>query len=475
MLCCPHHTWRSMRPKLNPKQENVAHLIRRGHLVVLGTAGTGKSLMAIVRAERLALELSAEPHSVLLVTFTGALKGYLSHLLRMYRQDEVDPVVDIRTYHGFARGYLGRQGVPYQPIGGQDRSRCIEAAMSELSTGTDPVALPDRPLEFFAGEFDWINDNAVGSIAEYLSVERIGRRTALGRLQREAVWRLRERYQEIRDASGYNFDWSQIASTVRSRFAAGGSGPLYRHVIIDEGQDLSPEQLRSLVDIADPQGSVTFFGDYAQRLYGQRMSWRASGLDLEGRRVERFRDNFRNSAPIARLAVAVSEHPDFSGDEEELVEPGQPDATGPLPELVRCRGRGDEMNHAVRRAIEYSRTGSVTILVHFKRQVTEILNRLRAAHGLTSISSWEQIQGITCGTYHAAKGLEFDTVILPFCDRFTAVDDDDNGGESRNTVELKKLYVGVTRARRNLVMTYSDAARPSLLPARPDLYEPRRR
>lgn len=131
-----------------------------------------------------------------------------------------------------------------------------------------------------------------------------------------------------------------IATAVRQELAKDTTARRYRHIVIDEGQDLSPEALRSLAEAAQHGGSVTFFGDYHQAIYGQGLSWRSAGLNLGARPVERFVDNYRNTAAIAHLAIALSQTPAMASGDEDLVIPKVPVAAGPPPHLGPGSGRG---------------------------------------------------------------------------------------------------------------------------------------
>jgi len=92
----------------------------------------------------------------------------------------------------------------------------------------------------------------------------------------------------------------------------------YRHIIIDEGQDFSPEMIRSLVCAVPEDGSLTFFGDVAQQIYGQRTSWRDAGLIIS--KAWEFKENYRNTQQIARLGLEISKMPYFQGI-ADIVEP----------------------------------------------------------------------------------------------------------------------------------------------------------
>lgn len=90
------------------------------------------------------------------------------------------------------------------------------------------------------------------------------------------------------------------------------------------------------------------------------------------------------------------------------------------------------------------------------------------------LDHWRTGRGIFYGTYRDARGLEFDTVILPFCDT------DDLPGrkevhafglEEARARQARQLYVAVTRARNNLTLIYSGSMTDLLPPETSGLYE----
>lgn len=141
----------------------------------------------------------------------------------------------------------------------------------------------------------------------------------------------------------------------------------------DEGQDFSPEMLRSLAAAIPENGSLTFFGDIAQQIYGHRMSWRSAGLTATN--IWRFEENYRNTKQISQLALALAAMPNFP-DDPDLVEPTAPIADGPSPALVRLRSEPEEREFAVSRATELAQTGTVAILFRTRDQERTILRHL---------------------------------------------------------------------------------------------------
>ncbi|CAM3347708.1 hypothetical protein STSO111631_15320 [Stackebrandtia soli] len=462
----------SMLPPLNPRQRQVVDLRSQGHVVVLGTAGTGKSLMAVVRAVTLSRDgaamLGGEPSPVLLVTFANSLVNYLDHLTRE-ASSRIDPVnVTTSTFHKAAMGYLKARGITGRSCDPKTRDALIAKATAVVSkTRTN---LSDRPMRFFREEFDWIGGNGVRTLSEYLRIERTGRGTALGQPQRETVWAARDEYLRYRQARGLDLDLSLVGCAVRDQLPHDPNDRPWQHIVIDEGQDLQPEEIRALVNMVRPDGSITFFGDYAQQMYGSHLSWRSCGINLGNRRVERFADNFRNSTPIARLAVAVAKHPTFAGTEDELVEPVEPKREGGLPIVLRQANFDAELERVAKAARARGNRESVVVLAHTKRQVELIKESLPEARHLKDKAIWTHRTGIWCGTYHSAKGLEFDTVIMPLWGEGNVrVGVGTSEEDELTSRELKKLYVGITRARTRLLVTYSGKLSP-LFPADESLY-----
>src|SRR3989442_8054199 len=87
------------------RQKEVLYLPTKGHFAVLGTAGSGKTTLAILRSAYLADPDTDHCGKTLLVTFNRALVSYLRHL---QEHDFRDVVVE--NYHTFARGYLAFRG-----------------------------------------------------------------------------------------------------------------------------------------------------------------------------------------------------------------------------------------------------------------------------------------------------------------------------------------------------------------------------
>ena len=452
------------------RQREVLYLPATGHTVVLGTAGSGKTTMAILRSLYLADPSTDHGSRTLLVTFNRCLVTYMRHLAGVIQR----PVI-VENYHRFARGYLSSRGeLPSESISGpNDRLRFIRLALNEAQTSGVQSSILQRPPKFFDEEFEWIQQHGIADEQDYITAERIGRtRTRVARAERAVLFDLYERYRRQRHCAGKSYDWSDLASAVLNKLRIDQETRRYRHVVIDEGQDFSPEMIRSLAAAVPENGSLTFFGDIAQQIYGHRMSWRNAGLAAPA--IWQFQENYRNTKQISRLALALAAMPDFL-DDPDLVEPTAPVADGPPPVLRRLSSEAEERQLVVSRAIELARTGTVAVLFRTRDQEQTFKPHLPndATRLHRDLGSWPSGPGLFYGTYHGAKGLEFDTVFLPFLSvqHWPHPPDIEHLGYHEAAARNSRLlYVGITRARSTLVLTYAGQVT-SLLPSDSSLYQ----
>lgn len=440
-----------------------------GHLAAMGTAGSGKTVMAVYRALHLADPETVNSGPTLLVTYNNSLVTYLKHLA-----DDFSGQITVETYHKFARGYLAHRGLMGHGsvIPGPRKKDLLRLALIEVAAKYKPSPFFDRPVDFFIDEFEWIDHNGLRKFDEYASARRIGRKEPLSFSQRRALWATREAYLQQREFKGWKYDWSDLPGAVRDALRADRSERRYRHVVIDEGQDLSPEAIRSLVEAVQTGGSLTFFYDESQQIYGQRTSWRSCNLRV--RRVESFTDNYRNTPEIARLALTMAKMEHFR-DSADIVMPRTPrSAAGAKPTLYHAPDRKTEIDVMRQQALAMGRSSQVAILARTRQEAFEVGGAIPGVRVLDrDMRSWPDGPGVFVGTYHSAKGLEFDVVFLPFCDSSRMPDADvvvSLGHEEAMARESRLLYVGVTRAKTELLVSYTENLTPILPEAESDLW-----
>jgi len=430
-------------------QKDVLALPARGHAVILGTAGSGKTTMAVLRALHLADKGCAHFGKTLLVTYNRSLLAYLEHMLPSGRYD-----LEVRNYHHFARGYLNDRGkmTPNCILGPDQKRSLILSALSAVRSKRSDSVL-NRPTEFFISELTWIAHHGYGDREHYLGSNRAGRGVPLTPTARDAVFDVRDMYVVLREAAEKTYDWDDLASSVVDEMEVDDSELWYRHVVIDEGQDFSPEMLRSLALAIPASGCLTFFGDVAQQIYGRDVSWRTAGLKVS--KVWEFTKNYRNSPEIANLALAIAAMP-YYAEQADMVAPDDFADAGPPPTVVALKTQKEEDDFVVSQAKALGRLGTVGVLCRRGGDAKRIFKRLKGAQFLhREMPAWRP-DGISIGNVHSAKGYEFQSVILV---GLTAKDWPDpmavaaDGEVEATALDGRLLYVGVSRARQNLIIT----------------------
>ncbi len=438
-------------PKPVGKQREVVTMTTTGHVVVLGTAGSGKTTMAVHRAAYLGSAAAEHGGRTLLVTFNRALLAYFNHL---GARDL--PNVDVANYHQFARGYLNSLGLMDATAILRASQPVLKAAWLEASADASYSRQARLPFEFLKKEIAYLQQHGLLSRSDYKSADRTGRLTPLDAASREFVFDVFERYRARRAAQGFRYDWDELAYHARIAAEADTRARRYTHVVIDEGQDFSPEMIRSLAASIPQEGSLTFFGDVAQQIYGRAVSFRSAGLQVGGGRIARFEQNYRNTPEIAALGLAIADMP-YYRDQPDMVAPKGFVASGPKPTLVRFDDWGAQNAFVTEQVRRVADTQSVAILVRRNADEELFTDAFPDAHRLDrDLATWSDGPGVSIGTVHGAKGFEFDTVFVVGVSNEcwpdpVAVQAD--GPSDAEATDGRLLYVAVTRARQNLVVT----------------------
>lgn len=450
--------WEKWTVFLHPAQRQLVQRKFSGPARVSGSAGTGKTIVALHRAVHLAH--SAPEARVLLTTYSKTL----AHSLRMKLtllisgQPDVGSRIEVKSITAVGHDlYAKLFGQPNIASDSLTSSLIASAAKEEGST---------IPQPFLKSEWDDIVDAwQVNSWESYSGVQRLGRRTRVGVKQREVMWRIFERVRKAL-ADRRTVTWAGLFQKLGDNLSETGKSP-FNHVVVDEAQDLSVAEARFLSRLAGDKPSGLFFaGDIGQRIFHQPFSWKALGLDLRGR-SSILKINYRTSHQIRSAAdrLLPGQVSDVDGNSESRK--GTVSVfEGPAPEVNLL---ADAM--AERESVAAWISGRLSAGLKpeeigiFVRSEVE-LARARAAVKLAKLRSFEldgrtdpQPDCIAIGTMHLAKGLEFRAVAVMACDdevipsqeRVEGVTDEADLEEVYNT-ERHLLYVACTRARDHLAV-----------------------
>lgn len=450
-----------MLGNINPegKQTEVLALPPCGHTVVLGTAGSGKTTMALLRAVGLS-NLPGSPN-VLVVTFNGALVQYMERILSNHCKN-----LTIENFHKFARGYLNSRGkMPTFNgiLSPQLKFHYIEKAVSMVSDSNPNESTLKRPCTVFVDEITFIQNFGFNSLDDYVAAERIGRASAnIKRENRKWFYEVFETYKMLRLDDGYMYDWDDLAYYVYHELLNDTNKRRYDHIIVDEGQDFSPMMIKALTSATATSGSFSFFGDVAQQIYGSRLSWRDSGIDISDNKIWRFNRNYRNPSNITAFAKDIT-NSDYWENKDDMVPPAEYIADGPKPVLIEFESENKEITWLVSQIKDSVNTSSNVIICR-NRATIDLLHMKFLKKGIHAHiidkdhAGFATVKGAYLSTFHAAKGLEFENVFVPFLNEGTYPDSEtiETAIDQKGALagELKLLYVAVTRSKYGLFMSF---------------------
>ncbi|HEX5354274.1 MAG TPA: 3'-5' exonuclease [Rhodanobacteraceae bacterium] len=424
---------------------------------VSGSAGTGKTIVALHRAVYLA---RAYPESrALLTTFSDALANALRVKLRRLIGNEPRLAERIDVYSMDAVGER-----LYKTAFGSLRL----AMPQEVNTLLDNASKA-HPGHGFSDAFlrsewnDVVDAWQLRSWEAYRDVQRLGRRTRLPENRRETLWAI---YADL--LARLETEGKITRAGMFARLAdelARRDRPPYDFAVVHESQDINVAQLRFLAALGGDRPNGLFFaGDLGQRIFQQPFSWKSQGVDIRGR-ARTLHVNYRTSHQIRMHADHLLDPvvADVDGNQEERR--GTVSVfNGPEPE-VHTFDDATEESAAVgewlaARASEGMPPNEMAVFVRSHAELDRAQESVNAS-GMGCQILDERVRTepgkVAISTMHLAKGLEFRVVTVMACDdevipsqtRIDAIADDADLEEVYNT-ERHLLYVACTRARDRL-------------------------
>ncbi len=454
------YPWEKWTVFLHPAQRQWVERDYSGPARVSGSAGTGKTIVALHRAVFLA-RANADSR-VLLTTFSENLANALRTKLRRLISNEPRLAERLEVHSIDALGYR-----LFKPHLGGSRIVTSDQVRRFLADVAAEVGGHKFSGSFLLTEWEQVVDAwQLDTWDAYRDVRRLGRKTRLPEKQRAVLWSIFEGVRR-RLAAG---NWI-TSSGLFSRLAvvvAGSTKPPFEFAVADEAQDISVAHLRFLAALgSDGPNSLFFAGDLGQRIFQQPFSWRALGVDIRGR-ARTLHVNYRTSHQIRTQADRLL-GPEVSDADGNTEERGGTISVfnGPAPTITVCDSVEDEAATVGGWLADLLSNG---VAPHeaglFVRSPAE-LERARSAAKVAGVpfKVLDDNVDVTSGhlsisTMHLAKGLEFrvvavmacDDEIIPLQERIETVGDDSDLEEVYNT-ERHLLYVACTRARDHLLVT----------------------
>ncbi len=457
--------WEKWTVFLHPAQRQMVERDYKGPARVSGSAGTGKTIVALHRAVHLA---RTNPDArVLLTTFSAplanALRGKMVRLIG--EEPRLGERIDVTTLEAVARRM-------FTALVGPAKIASADTMRTFLKSAGEDAPSHGFTLTFLTSEWaDVIDSQQLGSWAMYREAKRPGRKSRLSEKQRAALWKVIEGVRTRLGASEQitlSELFNRLAEVVRERNVRP-----FEFIVVDEAQDLSMSQLRLLAALGGGTPNSLFFaGDIGQRIFQPPFSWKSIGIDVRGR-SRTLTVNYRTSHQIRSQAdrLLARELSDTDGN----IEPRDKTVSlfdGPAPTFLIAKAHAEEeaaVSDWIKARISAGlRPTEIGVFVRSSEQ----LGRAKAALTTTGVPfdvlderMDTKPERIALGTMHLAKGLEFPAVVVMACDdevipsqaRIDAIADEGDLEEVYDT-ERHLLYVACTRARDRLLVTATTPA-----------------
>lgn len=477
----PFDAWRIF---LHPSQHRVAYRDSYGGSArVTGGPGTGKTVVALHRAYHLARRLpsDASDGSILLTTFTKDLAAELERCLGLLvKDDAVRAKVRVVHVDALANQILrsARGGKPLKLLVDQKEIADRWAGIAErMGLDFTDVFLDQEWRQVVLAQ-------AIDTPEAYLKAVRTGRGTGLAPLKRAQLWRaVTEFEKQLRDGGELTFlqVCAEAARVLDEGSTPGeGDGRPFRHVVVDEAQDLHPAQWRFLRALVAPGADDLFLaGDTYQRIYGNKVSLRSVGVEVVGRSY-RLRINYRTTQEILSWSASLltGERPDDMDSGSETLSGYRSTLRGARPETLGCDSRAAEIGALVDRAGEWIAAGvepeDIGVAVRYSQLGRELGTALERSGVNAYVLGTGGVSGpgVRIGTMHRMKGLEFRCVAVvgvndgtvPMRSAVTPVAVDAQRHQEDLAGELSLLFVACTRAREALRVSWHGTPSPFLAP-----------
>jgi mRNA-degrading endonuclease RelE of RelBE toxin-antitoxin system len=454
------YPWDKWAIFLHPAQRQLVEGDYSGPVRISGSAGTGKTIVALHRAVYLARN---NPESrILLTTFSDTLARALKYKMKSLISNEPRIAERLEVYsldtvgHRLYESNFGHANIANRKL--------IEGIVLEA---LQKYRGQNLSLRFLVTEWEEIVDAwQLKNWPSYRDVLRLGRKRRLPERQRADLWQI---FEHIRNRLGEHNQVTHAGmfSELAARYEESDRLP-FDYVVVDEAQDVSVAQLRFLAAIGGGRPDSLFFtGDLGQRIFQLPFSWKALGVDIRGR-SRTLRINYRTSHQIRMHADRLLDPQlsDVDGN-AELRDNTISVFNGCAPLIMITDNENDEIDTVgcwiEDRVKEGVKPHEIGVFVRSPAELKRACDAVQKANLPYRVldENIETAAGyLSVSTMHLAKGLEFRAVAVVACDdeviplqaRMEAVGDAADLEEVYNT-ERHLLYVACTRARDHLLIT----------------------
>lgn len=464
IMSAPLDMWRIF---LHPTQRKLAHKGYSGPARVLGGAGTGKTVVAMHRAKYLAKQLK-QRERIMFTTFTANLAADIQENLRQLCSVDELKRIDIINLDAWIGKFFHDNGynakIIYEP---NEIAKMWDEAIADADE--------QLGLETDFYEEEWrrvVVAQECYTLPSYAKAPRVGRGMRLDRKKRIAIWKVMEAYMNLcKDKHVRDIDYAMYECTalLRHKYPEG----MYRHIIVDEGQDLSDSAFRLLRALAGEEKSDDIFivGDAHQRIYKNHAVLSKCGINVRGR-SSILKINYRTTEEIRTYALALLQGITFD-DMDDSIDVGDKckSLTHGQKPFIKCFSTMSDEADFLEGEIEKLHSNGVPyedicIVARTHKYLDAYINYInekgmKCYEISRSKKDNRKYEGVRMATMHRVKGLEFPYVfitaandrVIPLASALRTASGDEIAKKEAETAEKCLLYVAMTRAKTGVYMT----------------------
>ena len=452
----PLEKWRVC---LHPTQRKIVNKNYSGAARALGGAGTGKTVVAMHRAKHLASGLK-DKERILFTTYTANLASDIrDNLRKICTLDELRRI-DVINLDAWVAQFLREHGYSAEIVYDDTATKLWEDAVAANDFSGE------FPVSFYEEEYNRIVvAQEAFSLEKYIKASRTGRGTRLDRKKRMQIWKVFEAYQNMMKEQKVR-DINTAMYECRLLLSKSTSETRYKHVIVDEGQDLSMNGFRLLRAIAGDEHDNDIFivGDAHQRIYKNKAVLSKCGINVRGR-SSILRINYRTTEEIRKSAFALLNGISFDDldDDFDTGDRCQSLTHGKAPQVLRFNNANEEFDAVLKEIKRLIDSGvsakNICVVARTHKLLDDYIsqftsNGLRCYEIRGNKADDRGLDGIRVATMHRVKGLEFQYIFIVAANKriiplASAIDHTDSVSEQETmTAEKCLLYVALTRAQK---------------------------
>ena len=469
---------------LHPDQQQIVDKDFSGPTKLVGVSGSGKTCIVVKRAIRLAEKYKGE--KVLILTLNRELACLINDMVNAACTDDLRELIEVKPFFKLCQDLLHEfepeNDKLYDDVTWKSKEHIDEVWREyyrcELNNDNAKVLFPVHDSliargvnaeQYIREEFDWIRSAVpLNDRKKYLEIERNGRGYAFEKRYRRFLqeglffWESKMSAVGITDYLGLSTALFKYIDKIT---------PKYRCVLIDESQDFGTIEYKLIRNLAGLNENDLFFcGDAAQQVSAKHRSFKESEINVPASRSLKIQKNYRNSREILTAAYDVldknlTEEMIDSGD-FEIIYPEYANFSAAPPLILKANSLEEEMASALDfltdlLADDPSKKCCIAICGYSLYQIQQFAKNLK----ITVLDGNIAIEddGIYLSDLEHTKGFEFDAIVIVNSNK--NILPDITKPEKEQFRDLARFYVAMTRAKNQLIVSYSSTASPFLVNA----------